>query len=186
MKSERSVIPHLGYHLALMSGTVQRGSAAQPDTIIPIRSRGPLVLVVDLETLAGGKQDPVTQLSDQLRQRPHTSIIYAAPARSLNSARTCIEVLQLPSPDVLVVDQGASVQAADQHAALDVLDATIGARWPGAYAVRDPCRGAGPHARRTPTRGCATHDLFPAAGPAAGGSLVRRKQERRRGVCLGV
>lgn len=116
------------------AGLLVSDLARQP--AIPIRSRGPLLLAVDLETLVKGERDDTALLTEGLRQRRHTSIVYAAPRRSLSSAKICIEVFHLPAADVVVADGGASVRATRQHAGLDVLDATIGARWPGAHEIR--------------------------------------------------
>jgi hypothetical protein len=48
-----------------------------------MRSRGPLVVAVGLEPLARRARRAVARLSEELCQRPHTSMLYAAPRITL-------------------------------------------------------------------------------------------------------
>lgn len=95
-----------------------------------------MVLAVDLDALTMHDSAATQQLTNRLRDRPRTRLVYAAPDRSMYGAKLSLQFLQMPPGDVLVADGGATVHARDEHPDIEKLDKQLRRRWPGTYEVR--------------------------------------------------
>jgi hypothetical protein len=122
--------------LGTKSGRRSRGES----DVIPLGSRNPLVLAIDVELLAQGNPDDTARLSQCLIDRDRTTIIYTSETRSLNAIRVSESVLQLPSADAVIGDAGASVASRAEDPAIAELDKFLASKWIGTDAIRDRLR----------------------------------------------
>jgi hypothetical protein len=121
-------------------GTKSGHRNCRESDVIPLGSRNPLVVAIDVELLAQGNPEDTARLAQCLSNRDRTTIIYTSETRSLNAIRVSESVLQLPHADAVIGDAGASVASRAENPAIAELDKFLASKWIGTDVVRERLR----------------------------------------------
>ena len=98
---------------------------------------GRLVLASDLDgTLAHGAAESRALLTDWLRARPDSTLIYVTGRTPAATRELCARV-GLPEPDVLITDVGTSVLRGFGPSRVSEIEDELERLWPGGQRVRD-------------------------------------------------
>lgn len=101
----------------------------------------PLILATDLDgTFAGGTAADRDRLQQRLSALSDSRLIYVT-GRSVEATRALMAELDLPHPDVLIADVGATVAHGAALAPVPGFEAALAESWPGADPVKERLAG---------------------------------------------
>lgn len=126
----------------LVNSPAPRRGAPPPVSIIADRprlsTRKRLILATDLDgTLLGGTEQQRTHLYEVLRSLRDQLLLIYVTGRGLEGVMPLLAMPELPPPDLIICDVGATVVYGDDLTPVQPLQNHIAQRWPGTHAIAE-------------------------------------------------